>query len=131
VTNRRLAVIAATALLLAGCGPTTPTEPKNLVGVGPSASASPSDSPSPTPAATDVAVPTTVPPAPTPAVATTKPTTTKTTTKPPAPKTTPPAAVYYKNCDDVRAHGAAPLYRGEPGYRAGLDRDGDGVACEK
>ena len=21
-------------------------------------------------------------------------------------------------------------YRGEPGYRAGLDRDGDGVACE-
>jgi hypothetical protein len=52
------------------------------------------------------------------------------TTKPAAPKTTKPAAVYYKNCDAVKAAGAAPLYRGEPGYRAGLDRDGDGVACE-
>jgi hypothetical protein len=38
--------------------------------------------------------------------------------------------VYYANCDAVRAAGAAPLYRGQPGYRAGLDRDGDGVACE-
>ncbi|HEY5183070.1 MAG TPA: excalibur calcium-binding domain-containing protein [Dermatophilaceae bacterium] len=38
--------------------------------------------------------------------------------------------MYYKNCDAVRAAGAAPLYRGEPGYRAGLDRDNDGVACE-
>ncbi|MEJ6594094.1 MAG: excalibur calcium-binding domain-containing protein [Parasphingorhabdus sp.] len=25
---------------------------------------------------------------------------------------------------------AAPLYRGDPGYRRSLDRDGDGVACE-
>ncbi|MDA2890615.1 excalibur calcium-binding domain-containing protein [Mycolicibacterium sp. BiH015] len=24
---------------------------------------------------------------------------------------------------------AAPLYAGQPGYRAALDRDGDGVAC--
>ena len=24
----------------------------------------------------------------------------------------------------------APLYRGQPGYRAALDRDNDGVACE-
>jgi hypothetical protein len=30
----------------------------------------------------------------------------------------------------VRAAGKAPLYRGDPGYRAGLDRDDDGVACE-
>ena len=27
--------------------------------------------------------------------------------------------------------GAAPLYRGEPGYRAALDPDGDGIACEQ
>ncbi|WP_432745912.1 excalibur calcium-binding domain-containing protein [Streptomyces sp. JH002] len=37
---------------------------------------------------------------------------------------------HYPNCDAVRAAGRAPLYRGEPGYRSGLDRDGDGVACE-
>jgi hypothetical protein len=38
--------------------------------------------------------------------------------------------VYYKNCTAARAAGAAPIYEGQPGYRAGLDRDGDGVACE-
>jgi hypothetical protein len=38
--------------------------------------------------------------------------------------------VYYPNCDAVRAAGAAPLYRGQPGYRPPLDRDGDGIACE-
>jgi Excalibur calcium-binding domain len=38
--------------------------------------------------------------------------------------------VYYANCSAARAAGAAPLYAGEPGYRAGLDRDGDGIACE-
>jgi endonuclease YncB( thermonuclease family) len=42
----------------------------------------------------------------------------------------PPADVYYENCDAARAAGAAPIYAGEPGYREGLDRDGDGIACE-
>ena len=37
---------------------------------------------------------------------------------------------YYENCTAARAAGAAPLYRGEPGYRGALDRDKDGVACE-
>jgi hypothetical protein len=38
---------------------------------------------------------------------------------------------YYANCAAVRAAGAAPLHRGQPGYEAPrLDRDGDGVACE-
>ena len=37
---------------------------------------------------------------------------------------------YYRNCAAARAAGVAPLYRGEPGYRPALDRDGDGVACE-
>ncbi|WP_307006769.1 excalibur calcium-binding domain-containing protein [Sinomonas atrocyanea] len=27
--------------------------------------------------------------------------------------------------------GAAPLYAGRPGYRIDLDRDHDGVACER
>jgi hypothetical protein len=54
----------------------------------------------------------------------------------PAPAPAPTAApsgggsVYYANCAAVRAAGKAPLYRGDPGYRAGLDRDDDGVACE-
>ena len=38
--------------------------------------------------------------------------------------------VYYRNCAAARAAGVAPLHRGDPGYRSGLDRDGDGVACE-
>ncbi|KIL73734.1 excalibur calcium-binding domain-containing protein [Bacillus badius] len=39
--------------------------------------------------------------------------------------------VYYKNCAAVRAAGAAPIYRGDPGYGSHLDREGDGVACEQ
>ncbi|MFD0705028.1 excalibur calcium-binding domain-containing protein [Alloscardovia venturai] len=38
--------------------------------------------------------------------------------------------VYYPNCAAVRSAGKAPLYQNEPGYRARLDRDHDGVACE-
>ncbi|WP_411375708.1 DUF1524 domain-containing protein [Arthrobacter sp. MPF02] len=41
-----------------------------------------------------------------------------------------PAGVYYANCAEVVAAGAAPLYAGSAGYRSGLDGDGDGVACE-
>ncbi len=40
------------------------------------------------------------------------------------------AGVYYANCAAVRAAGKAPLYRGQPGYRAALDGDGNGVACQ-
>ncbi|WP_052452935.1 thermonuclease family protein [Paenibacillus polymyxa] len=39
--------------------------------------------------------------------------------------------VYYKNCSAVRAAGADPIYEGEPGYSRKLDRDGDGVGCER
>ncbi|MCT9010003.1 excalibur calcium-binding domain-containing protein [Streptomyces rhizosphaerihabitans] len=42
----------------------------------------------------------------------------------------PEEGAYYENCDAARAAGAAPLHRGDPGYRDELDRDGDGVACE-
>lgn len=38
--------------------------------------------------------------------------------------------VYYPNCTAARAAGAAPIYRGQPGYGKHLDRDGDGKACE-
>ena len=40
------------------------------------------------------------------------------------------ADAYYKNCTAARNAGAAPLYRGDPGYRSALDGDKDGVACE-
>lgn len=48
----------------------------------------------------------------------------------PAPTPPAPASVYYANCAAVKAAGKSPLLRGQPGYRAGLDRDGDGRACE-
>lgn len=49
----------------------------------------------------------------------------------PRPQAAPPqSGVYYENCDDARARNAAPVLRGQPGYRAGLDRDNDGVGCE-
>jgi endonuclease YncB( thermonuclease family) len=36
----------------------------------------------------------------------------------------------YRNCREARAAGAVPLYRGQPGYGAHMDGDGDGIACE-
>ena len=36
----------------------------------------------------------------------------------------------FRNCAEARAHGAAPLRRGDPGYGPHLDRDNDGVGCE-
>ncbi len=39
--------------------------------------------------------------------------------------------VYYANCAAVRAAGADPIRQGQPGYRRGLDRDGDGIACDR
>jgi micrococcal nuclease len=38
--------------------------------------------------------------------------------------------VYYSSCSKVRAAGKAPLLKGQPGYRAGLDGDHNGVACQ-
>ncbi|MGW6448553.1 excalibur calcium-binding domain-containing protein [Lentzea sp. NPDC055074] len=48
----------------------------------------------------------------------------------PAPAPPAPAPAYFANCAAAKAAGAAPLYRGQPGYRSALDRDNDGVACE-
>lgn len=47
----------------------------------------------------------------------------------PAPEPTP-AHVHFSSCKQAREAGAAPLYRGDPGYNPKLDRDNDGVACE-
>ena len=39
-------------------------------------------------------------------------------------------SAYYRNCDEARAAGVAPIYRGSPGFREGMDGDSDGIACE-
>lgn len=55
-------------------------------------------------------------------------------TPPPAPAPAPalpaPSNVSYKNCDAVRAAGAAPIRAGDPGFQSKFDRDNDGVGCE-
>jgi hypothetical protein len=48
----------------------------------------------------------------------------------PAPTPTTGSSVYYPNCKAACAAGVAPIYQGQPGYRPGLDRDGDGIARE-
>lgn len=51
--------------------------------------------------------------------------------RPVAPAPARPSDVYHRNCAAARAAGAAPMRRGEPGYRPGLDRDNDGIACDR
>ena len=145
--------VLAGALLLTGCsssvrGPkVTPSAPSSSTSASastsvsatpsssptPSASATPSESPSPT--VIPSPVPTTEAPAqqaPAQEAPAQVATETPAQQAPAQPVQQAPAqsSVYYKNCDAVRAAGAAPLHRGEPGYRPGLDSDGDGVACE-
>jgi hypothetical protein len=47
----------------------------------------------------------------------------------PTPRRQPGGA--YANCAAARAAGAAPVRRGQPGYGPHLDRDGDGIGCER
>ncbi len=53
----------------------------------------------------------------------------RTSTPSPAPRAAP-SGLYFRNCKEAWAAGAAPLYRGQPGYRPEMDGDGDGIACE-
>lgn len=100
----------------------TTAAPAGVNRVVPSASATSAvASPSPSPTVSSPAPKATTKKSPAPA---------RTTKAPPPPPEDEPDDVYYANCSEARAAGAAPLYRGEPGYRKGLDRDGDGVACE-
>lgn len=39
-------------------------------------------------------------------------------------------AAPFPGCNAARAAGAAPVYRGDPGYGEHLDGDGDGIGCE-
>jgi hypothetical protein len=49
----------------------------------------------------------------------------------PVPPPSNGGGVYFANCAEAEAAGAAPMRAGEPGYRPGLDRDGDGIACDR
>ena len=77
----------------------------------------PEPEPAPAPAPEPAPAPAPAPPAPAPAPQ-------------PAPKPVP-SERYYSNCRDVWNTIGRPIHRGDPGYRSGLDRDGDGVGCEK
>ncbi|HEX8402254.1 MAG TPA: excalibur calcium-binding domain-containing protein [Allosphingosinicella sp.] len=37
----------------------------------------------------------------------------------------------FRSCAQARAAGAAPVRSGDAGYSRRIDRDGDGVACER
>ncbi|MEZ5150268.1 excalibur calcium-binding domain-containing protein [Rhodococcus zopfii] len=50
---------------------------------------------------------------------------------PAEPSPRPAPSTGYQNCTEAWNAGVAPLYRGEAGYAPKLDRDSDGVACEK
>lgn len=141
--------VLAGALLLTGCS--SSTSEQKTVPAKDSASKTPSPKPSKTKRAKRTPSPS---PTPSPSVApwetytptprATKPRPTRVATQAPAqepaavapvqkvPTQEAPAqsSVYYKNCAEARAAGAAPIHRGEPGYRAELDRDDDGIACE-
>jgi hypothetical protein len=139
--------IVATGLMVVGCGAETdPDKASSQSTVTTTPTATPSATPS-KPAGLA-----SIPPAKKPTKATLKPTTkaiikptkkptrkptVRVTTKPkPTPTSTKPRPtrttedVYYANCTEVRAAGAAPIRRGQPGYSSKLDRDNDGVACE-
>lgn len=132
---RAIPLIAA-AVVLSGCGSTVPASDATVT-VTPdrvtwtetvTVTASPSSkAPVQGFASVGTSKPATKKPAPKPAA---KPATKKPTVKATKKATPKPRAVYYKSCAAAKAAGAAPLRRGDPGYRSGLDRDGDGVACE-
>ena len=48
----------------------------------------------------------------------------------PAPQPAP-AELNFGSCKEARAAGYSHMRRGEPGYAPHLDRDGDGIACDK
>ncbi len=47
----------------------------------------------------------------------------------PAPRPAPSGG--FKNCTEAWNAGAAPVYRDDPGYAPRLDRDNDGIGCER
>ncbi|MCU1572585.1 MAG: hypothetical protein JWO93_667 [Micrococcaceae bacterium] len=122
----------AIAAVLAGCGdiaaPTNRPAPVAAVAAAPPVDGEPAAAPGPVAPAAGAAA------APAPAVAPEPAAVPAPAPVAAAPGGAPagqvPAGVSYANCAAVRAAGAAPIRRGDRGYVAKLDRDGDGVGCE-
>lgn len=110
--------------------PTTTAAPTTVAETAPEPTEPPPTEPAPTEPPPTEPPPTQPPPTEPPP--TLPPTTViqTTTTAYRPPSTAAVTGVYYANCSQAKAAGAAPLYRGQPGYRSELDRDNDGVACE-
>ena len=51
--------------------------------------------------------------------------------RPATPTPAPSAELHFSSCKEARAAGYSHMRRGEPGYSPHLDRDGDGIACDK
>ena len=49
----------------------------------------------------------------------------------PATPAPAPAGLHFSNCKEACAAGYSHMHRGEPGYSPHLDRDGDGIACDR
>ncbi len=47
------------------------------------------------------------------------------------PTTAPQPSLNFRNCTEAKAAGYSNIRRGEAGYSSKLDRDGDGLACDK
>lgn len=150
LANRKEAgftLLGALVLLIAGIGvlgatgtskPPVAVDSVSTVTATPSVEARPTSSPSPSTTTSLSSPPAAAEPIPVPRPLVPAPKSEPAPPPPAAPQPVPvqpPAqprspAAYYKNCDAARAAGVAPLLVGQPGYRAELDRDGDGVACE-
>lgn len=154
-TSWKLAGPGAALALVLGVlmSPTAPKEPTPASGlVGPTSVATVTSSATVTVTATTTTAPsstrtsssvvptttttmatttTTVAPPPNPGVTETNTRTPVPAYEPPDPTTAGGGSAYYPNCKAAKAAGAAPMRRGEPGYRSGLDGDGDGIACDK
>lgn len=51
-------------------------------------------------------------------------------TEEPATAAPPPAPMTYANCTEAHQDGVYNITSSDPSYRAKLDRDQDGIACE-
>lgn len=128
VLSGALALTAVLAIvLISGVGSSAPlsgairaaTQAPTVVSTGSTTAA-------PSPTTASAAPPTTEPPATEQASSAAPPPVTDVPDQPTAEE----SSVYYKNCGQARAAGAAPIDAGEPGYRPELDPDHDSIACE-
>ncbi|MFD6244676.1 excalibur calcium-binding domain-containing protein [Streptomyces roseolus] len=110
----------------------TPSVEPTPTSTAPAEPTTPTPTPEPTTEAptTEAPEPTTQAPKPKPTTQAPKPKPTQVTQPPETAEPEPDPEPHYANCTAVRAAGADPIRRGDPGYGSHLDRDGDGIACE-